>query len=155
MTIGSNEGYLIDTNTVFRRYLPDDPYHTVAHQGIGALLRRDETLFVTPQNLLEVHALVTRPVAANGMGMSPLEARELCSLIESDFHMLPETPEIYPLWKNLVDRYSVIGRQVYDSRLVAVMLAHGVDHLLTLNPAHFRRFTEITVHTPEEIVNAP
>jgi predicted nucleic acid-binding protein len=153
MTTGSNEGWLIDTNTVFRRYLPDDPFHIVAHQGIGKLLRQGGRLYVTPQNLLEVRALVTRPLEANGMGLSPLQARELCDLIESDFHMLQESPEIYPIWKLLADTYNVIGRQVYDARLIAVMLAHGIDHLLTLNPTHFRRFTEITVHTPEEILN--
>ena len=33
--------------------------------------------------------------------------------------------------------------------LVAVMLAHGVTHLLTLNPTHFRRFSDlITIVEP-------
>lgn len=44
-----------------------------------------------------------------------------------------------------METVDVRGRQVYDARLVAVMLAHGITHILTFNGNHFRRFTGITV----------
>ena len=65
--------------------------------------------------------------------------------------MAAETPAIYPLWRSLVDAHDVIGRQVFDARLVAVMQAHGLTHLLTLNPAHFRRFPGLTVVDPHDV----
>jgi predicted nucleic acid-binding protein len=43
-----------------------------------------------------------------------------------------------------------LRRQVFDDRLVAVMQAHGLTHLLTLDPAHFRRFPGLTVVDPHD-----
>lgn len=146
---------LIDTNTILRRYVPGDRLYPLAHDAIHTLLLQRHRLFIAPQILIEMRAVVTRPIEANGLGMMPTEARDLLRLIERDFPMLPETPDIYPLWRGLVDAYGVVGRQVYDARLVAVMLAHGMTRLLTFNAAHFRRFSEITVVTPGEILPAP
>jgi hypothetical protein len=47
---------------------------------------------------------------------------------------------------------AVRGRQVHDTRLVALMQAHGVVELLSLNPGDFRRYTEIQCRTPEDVV---
>jgi len=44
-----------------------------------------------------------------------------------------------------------MGRQVFNARLVAVMVMHGVEDLLTFNGSHFARYREITVHTPEGV----
>ena len=98
--------------------------------------------------LIEFHALATRPVAANGLGLEDDQARSFGSDIEALFPLLPETPDVYLHWRGLINSYSVRGRQVYDARLVAVMLAHGVTDLLTLNPTHFRRFSQIRVVDP-------
>jgi hypothetical protein len=35
--------------------------------------------------------------------------------------------------------------------LVALMLAHGLTHLLTLNSADFARYAEITTVTPDDV----
>lgn len=45
------------------------------------------------------------------------------------------------------------GKQVHDANLVATMHAYGIDHLLTLNAADFRRFEpRIALLTPAEIM---
>lgn len=146
--------YLADTNVVFRRVLPSDPQHEVVKSAMDMLLLEAETIHACPQNLMEFHALATRPVEANGLGMSSVDARKQAYVIESVFPLLPDVASIYPQWCSLIDSYGVIGRQVYDARLVAVMLAHGISHLLTLNPIHFRRFDEITVVEPGEMILA-
>lgn len=49
----------------------------------------------------------------------------------------------------LMRDYSVSGRQVHDANIVAVMLANGIDTLLTLNTADFKRYEDrITLLTP-------
>jgi hypothetical protein len=53
---------------------------------------------------------------------------------------LPETPEIYPLWKALAGALAVVGKSVHDARLVAVCHANEVTHVLTFNGSHFARF---------------
>ncbi len=84
--------------------------------------------------------------------MSVLQASLEAQRIEAIFPIAAEIPSIYPLWRVLVDTYGVIGRQVYDARLVAIMQAYSTTHLLTLNAKHFQRFAGITVVEPQ---NAP
>jgi predicted nucleic acid-binding protein len=144
--------YLADTNIVSRRVLASDPQHGVVKSAVDLLFLQGETIYACPQNLMEFHALATRPVEANGLGMTSADARAEAQVIESVFPLLPDVASIYPNWCALIDAYGVIGRQVYDARLVAVMLAHGVSHLLTLNPAHFRHFGGITVVEPGSLI---
>jgi predicted nucleic acid-binding protein len=143
--------YLADTNVMWRRLAEGDPYHLEVKQAIDSLLLTGETIYVTAQNLVEFQALATRPVAANGLGLTPQEANESAQEIESVFPLLEETPAIYTLWRSLMESYECRGRQVFDARLVAVMMAHGVTHILTRNPTDFRRFSEIQVIEPSEI----
>jgi hypothetical protein len=72
--------------------------------------------------------------------------------METVYRLLPDILAIYRLWRLLVDSYSVIGRQVYDARLVAVMQAHGITHLLTLDSTDFRRYSAIiTIVEPRNV----
>jgi len=147
--------YLGDTNTVFRRVFQSDPLYPQVKAALDTLLLQGDVLYITPQVLVEFQALATRPLAANGLGMTAAEASAWAAQIEALFPLLPETPDIYPRWRALVDAHDVRGRQVYDARLVAVMEAHGVNRLLTLNPTHFRRFGGITVVEPGDLLAAP
>jgi hypothetical protein len=45
-----------------------------------------------------------------------------------------------------------MGVQVHDARLVALMMAHGLSHLLTLNPADFQRYPGITALSPSAVL---
>jgi predicted nucleic acid-binding protein len=65
------------------------------------------------------------------------------------FIVLPEPPDMSVRWHDLASRYAVHGRGAHDTRLVALMLAHGVAAVLTLNPADFARYAEITCLAPE------
>jgi predicted nucleic acid-binding protein len=144
--------YLADTNVVFRRVLPADPLHGLVKGALDALLLQGEAVFITPQNLIEFQAVATRPIEANGLGMDTAAARAEARAIEAVFPVLPDTPAVYPRWCLLVDAHGPRGRQVYDARLVAVMLVHGIMHLLTLNPHHFQRYSEIQVIDPHQLV---
>jgi predicted nucleic acid-binding protein len=143
--------YLADTNIAARRILTADPLYPAIKRAIDALLLRGDVVSVTAQNLVEFQALATRPVEANGLGMTPAEANQQAREIEAVFPLLEETPDVYLNWRSLMERYDVRGRQVYDARIVAVMLAHGVTHVVTTNAAHFRRFPDITVVEPQEL----
>jgi hypothetical protein len=83
--------------------------------------------------------VATRPKHLNGLGLSIVEAEAKSAVFEATFPLLPETPDIYPAWKALVQGLGVIGKQVHDARLVAVSHVQGVTHLLTFNVAHFVR----------------
>ena len=54
-------------------------------------------------------------------------------------------------WLDLCTIHEVRGVRAHDVRLVALMKANGIAHLLTLNPSDFRAFHEIVVVTPHAI----
>jgi predicted nucleic acid-binding protein len=131
--------FLVDTSILIRLANRADPRYPVADRAVLELHHRGEQLRLTPQNLIEFRNAATRPLAVNGLGLSIAEAEAKASLYETDFPLLPETPDIYPAWKALVGALGVIGKQVHDARLVAVCHVHGVTHLLTFNVGHFAR----------------
>jgi predicted nucleic acid-binding protein len=144
--------YLADTNVAMRRVLPADPACGIVTAAIDKLREDGQVIYITPQILIEFHALATRPVEANGLGLTLVQAGVEAAKMEAIFPMLPEAPGIYSRWRALVTSYQVMGRQVYDARLVAVMQTYGVTHLLTMNAIHFRRFSSIVVTEPGDVV---
>jgi predicted nucleic acid-binding protein len=131
--------YLIDTSILARLANTADAFHPAAARAVLELHRRGEMLHVAPQTLIEFRSVATRPVALNGLGLSPADAEAKTAGFEAAFPLLAETPDIYPLWKALVRSFAVIGKQVHDARLVAVCQSNRVTHLLTFNGAHFAR----------------
>jgi hypothetical protein len=43
----------------------------------------------------------------------------------------------------------------HDTRLVAAMIIHGIDRLVTFNVADFRRYREILAISPESVLLPP
>ena len=116
--------YLLDTSILARLANTTDTLYAVATHAVLELHRRGEALHVTPQNLVEFRNVATRPVSLNGLGLAPLEAEAKAAGFEAAFPLLAETPDIFPLWKAVVGTLAVVGKQVYDARLVAVCHAH-------------------------------
>lgn len=131
--------HLLDTNILVRLANTVDANHAVAVRAVLELHRRGETLHLTPQVLIEFRNVATRPTGVNGLGLSAAVTEAQAAGFEASFPLLPETPDIYPAWKNIVSSLGVVGKQVHDARLVAVCHALGVTHLLTFNVVHFMR----------------
>lgn len=130
---------LVDASVLGRLANRADASHAVAQSAVAELHRRGEVLHVTAQNLIEFRNFATRPVAANGLGLTSAVAAALATAFEVAFPLLDETPAVYPAWRVLVDAVGVTGKQVHDARLVAVCHVHSVTRLLTFNVAHFVR----------------
>jgi predicted nucleic acid-binding protein len=132
---------LLDTNVLVRLANSADQAHAIAEQATNRLHQQAETLAITAQNLVEFRSVATRPIGANGLGLSVAVVESITAAFEQRFMLLEETPAIYPAWKAIVAATGCVGKQVHDARLVAVRHAHGVSHLLTFNGAHFARFS--------------
>jgi predicted nucleic acid-binding protein len=143
--------YLLDTNVLLRAIHDSAPEHPVAVSSITSLLARGESLWLVPQVLVELWSVTTRPVAVNGLGWDTQQVEQEITQLLSQFPLLPETPSVFQHWRQLVNFYDVRGRQVHDTRLVAIMQAHGVLHLLTFNVADFRRYQGITPVHPTDV----
>lgn len=137
---------LVDTNVLLRRIQPLHDHHRHAVDATARLVESAEPVHVTPQNVVEFWAVATRPVAGNGLGLPTTTAVAEIARIERVFALLPDHPAIYDHWKRLVATHGVIGNQVYDARLVAAMMAHGVGRILTFNTGDFTRYGIEVIH---------
>jgi hypothetical protein len=99
--------------------------------------------------------VATRSVDANGFGWSSERtAKEVADLRER-FPMLPDSPEVFARWLELVQRFPVHGKRVHDARLVAVLQAHAVEHLLSFNTPDFAAFPFLSLFDPRQLVDTP
>jgi predicted nucleic acid-binding protein len=150
--------YLLDTGILLRLVDKQDRRHALVKAAVGMLGNRGESLVVATQNIAEFCNVSTRPVANNGLGVTPKVALDLLEReIEPICSALAEPAPVYGELKRLVATYSVIGKQVHDARLVAMMLVWQVENILTLNDRDFRRYEPegITIVTPASPTNFP
>jgi predicted nucleic acid-binding protein len=137
---------LVDTNVLLRQFEPEHAHHRSAVDSVTRLLLSGEPVHVTAQNIAEFWAAATRSPAQNGLGLAVAVVAAALDQIERVFALLPDEPATYAVWKRLVTMHGVIGNQVYDARLVAVMRVHGIDRILTFNAADFARYGIDVLH---------
>lgn len=147
--------YLVDTNILLR--LPDrkHPQHPIIRKAIRLLRTSRHNLYITPQNCAEFWNVATRPSDKNGLGFDIEKTAKLLQLYERLFLVIPDNPNIYSEWKRLVKKHQVKGVQVHDARLVAAMITHGLNHILTFNVKDFKRYQveRIKAVSPQNLVN--
>lgn len=147
---------LVDTGALLRLLDQTDPQHGAIRQALRALRARGDVLVTSLQNVAEFWNVCTRPASARGgLGLSVQETDRRVRILERVIRVLPDSPTVFALWRQLVVQHSVMGVQVHDARLVAWMLAQGISHLLTLNPTDFTRYGGITPMTPQTILGSP
>jgi predicted nucleic acid-binding protein len=139
---------LLDTNILIRWTLVTSSQHAVVAATVESLVRDGEICCACGQNLVELWAVLTRPTAANGFGMEPIAARARIDALRAAMPIVADPADVLDRWLDLCTRHGVRGRQVYDARLVAVMLGAGIRRLVTLNPVDFSRYGEIEVIVP-------
>ena len=135
---------LLDTNILLRLAQPHHPHATVAARALLALRANNEILHIAQQNIVEFWAVATRPIAAYGLGFSTEQATAEVETLKRLFVLLPELP-LQDAWERLVADYRVSGKNAHDARLVAAMVVHGIDSILTFNAQDFVRYREIRV----------
>lgn len=144
---------LIDTSVLARMASgPQDPQYELA-EGALAVGQHGQQPVVVPQVLYEFWAVVTRPRADNGLGLSTEQAAaELARLGPPLFGLLRDERAILAHWRRLVRSYGVQGKTTHDARLVAAMIRHELKTVLTFNMGHFTRFHEISAISPQDVV---
>jgi PIN domain-containing protein len=98
---------LIDTSILIRIQQPHHPLYSIADNAIRQLPQQGRELHIVPQNLVELWAVATRPIAYNGLGLTTAAALTEIARLKRLFLLLPETPAIFPAWEALVSRYQV------------------------------------------------
>lgn len=142
--------YLLDTNILLRWMRPGDAQHEAARQAIETLTIQGEILYVTTQSILEFWYVATRNPARNGYGLTPEQVEPQVQRIERAFSIVADVPLIYQVWRQLLVAYGVIGIQVFDARLVAVMQTLAIENILTFNGPDFAAYG-VNVVAPESV----
>lgn len=135
---------LLDTNILLRLAQPHHPSAQVAARALLSLRAGGETLHITQQNIVEFWAVATRPIAANGLGFSTEQTAAEVDALKRLFVLLPELP-VQEAWERLVTQYGVSGKNAHDAHLIAAMMVHGIESILTFNAQDFLRYGEVRV----------
>ena len=142
---------LLDTNILLRYARTADPAFATVDTSVNTLHAHGEALCVVPQDMYEFWATATRPITANGLGLSIPECQAQIARIKRLFRFLPDLPTLFAEWEALVVTHACHGRASFDARLVAAMRTHGITRLLTLNRVDFVRFPGLSVLDPATI----
>ncbi|HEV7373942.1 MAG TPA: PIN domain-containing protein [Pyrinomonadaceae bacterium] len=101
--------YLVDTNILLRLVQKNHPMRPDARRALITLRNQGEELCVTPQNIIEFYAVATRPLAANGLGLSADAASREIRKLKRIFKLHPDSQAIFTEWEQLVSQYQVMG----------------------------------------------
>lgn len=143
--------YLLDTNILLRSADSSSANHSLANDVILQITETsDDECVITSQVLIEFWVVATRPLDVNGLGWTTEQTLNYSNDLLESFALIAETPAIFPLWFELVTDYNIKGKRTHDIRLLAVMKAHGITHLLTFNPDDFIALAGITIVNPQD-----
>jgi predicted nucleic acid-binding protein len=145
--------YLLDTGILARLPHRTDPLHQEVREAVRLLLVEGHVLVTSTQNMAEFWNLCTRPAdARGGFGLTVRETAKRLRLLERFIRVLREPPTGYAAWKAIVLSKQVMGRQVHDARLAALMKSYRVKWLLTLNGADFGRYGWMRAIAPKDVI---
>lgn len=133
--------YLLDTNVLLTATQPQREHFQRASRILDTWSTFGHQLYVSGQVLREYLAVATRPAAANGMGLEPVQAAQNVEAFCTKVAVLDEDERVSTLLRELVVSLGIRGKQVHDANLVATASVHGVETLITANVADFERFS--------------
>jgi predicted nucleic acid-binding protein len=97
-------------------------------------------LYTSGQILREYVAVATRPQGKNGLGLKTGDALGNVRAIRERTTLLAEDAKVADRLLGLLADVTCGGRQVHDANVVATMLAHGIEAVVTMNLDDFNRF---------------
>ena len=108
---------LVDTNILTRAVHKGDPMHQVAVDAANALRQKGEKLCLVPQNFYEFWVVCTRPVAQNGLGMTPTQVEAEIIELERLFVLLEEVPALAAQFSKLRVPSQIVISNVAGTRV--------------------------------------
>lgn len=146
--------YLLDTNIILRFSNPSDVQHVLVTEAVATLLAQGDECYLAPQVLVEAWVVATRPTGVNGLGWSTAYTREVVDELLKRFPLAEEVPQIFANWLDLVTVNDIKGKRTHDVRIIALMHAAKISHILTLNPSDFADVSDIVVVHPQNTIDA-
>jgi predicted nucleic acid-binding protein len=137
----------IDTNVLVYANNALSPFASAARTKLNKALNTYENLWVSRQVFREFAVIVSREMLAVGnIEFDKLEG--VIQQFERDFLVAEDSKMVTSAWLSLLGETKSAGKQVHDANIVATMLAHGIDAILTHNVEDFRRFAHLIEIVP-------
>lgn len=129
----------IDTNILIHASDRKSPWHEKADGELKKAINGDVKLFISTQVLREYLSVATRSVShKKTIPWNKISKNYLW--FQRAFKVLPEEIATAQKLGELVQKYRVSGKQVHDANIVATMLVHGIQFILTHNMNDFNRY---------------
>jgi predicted nucleic acid-binding protein len=135
----------VDTNVLLAATDTSRDQHAEAIQFLDGALKGDQRLFVIAQIFREYLVVATRPLEANGLGLSSSDASDNVCRFQRFLEILPEDGKTTDHLLLLIREGHLKGKRIHDANLVASMVRHGLRKLKTYNPADFKSFSELDI----------
>lgn len=142
--------YLLDTNILLRFCDGNSQAQSVTEQVIIQLWENEDTVYITPQNLIEFWSVASRPTDVNGLGWTTNKIQSEIAQLQNLFPILQDTSDVFVHWLHLVSTLNIKGKKVHDARLAAVMSVYKIPYLLTYNGKDFKSFSHISALHPQD-----
>jgi predicted nucleic acid-binding protein len=131
---------MLDTNILLTATDEGRAEHRQAMRIFNDWAGRSTTLYASGQIMREYLAVATRPADKNGLGLTQAAAVANVRVLRARTSLLAEDSRVADRLLELMDEIPCGGKQVHDANVVATMLVHGIDPLITINLADFSRF---------------
>lgn len=131
---------MLDTNVFLSATDEDRVEHRHAMLVLNDWAGRGTALYASGQIMREYLAVATRPVAGNGLGLKQADAVANVRAFRTRTNLLAEDARVTDGLLSLLTETSCSGKKIHDANIVATMLVHGIDTLVTMNVADFTRF---------------
>jgi toxin-antitoxin system PIN domain toxin len=138
----------LDTNLLVYAHRVDNPFHATMAKLLCELAESKAAWAIAWPCLHEFYGVVTNrrlyavPTPVD-VAINQIEIwRESPTL-----HLLSETPDHWPILRELIVRAKLQGPMVHDARIAALCLSHGVRELWSAD-RDFSRFPSLRVRNP-------
>jgi predicted nucleic acid-binding protein len=147
MAITAGSRVFIDTNILVYANLALSPFHDKAVASLREFEDIGLDLYISRQVLREYLAVMTRP----GTLTQEIPVSSLIQDVqgfETGLIVFDDGPKVTAKLLEIIEQYSLAGKQIHDANIVATMLVHNIPALLTHNIADFKRYQEIITVLP-------
>ena len=149
MARSSDRRIFVDTNVLVYAAVRESPWHGICRKRLAEYYASGVELWISRQVMREYMATLTRPQTyARSQPVSAIT--QDMGRFEKQFHIAEDGPIVMSKLLELINRFSVGGKQIHDANIVATMLAYDVPELLTHNTADFERFVSLIGVLPVE-----
>lgn len=137
----------VDTNVLVYAHKQGSPFHSEAKTLLANLAGSPAPWAIPWACLHEFYAVVTHP----RLYAPPSAPSEALGQIEAwldvpSVRVLAEAHDHFPRLAELIRSANVVGSQVYDAKIAAICLSHGVRELLTMD-RDFSRYPSLNTRS--------